>query len=85
MHSLRKTGESSKLTVAGRGERLSGNVAGNSGLLSPQSFEQLPSSLCFMCPSFVGDKYQISMAHKGMKMRVWGSWSQLLEFVTLVK
>lgn len=48
-------------------------------------FEQLLSSLCVVCPFLVGDKYQISKACKGMKMRVWGSWPQLFEFVTLAK
>lgn len=85
MHFLWKTEESSRLKVVGPSERFSEMWLNASGLLALNLFEQLLSSLCFVCSFLVGDKYQISKACKGMKMRVWGSWPQLFEFVTLVK
>lgn len=78
-------GEISKPKVVGPREWLSVTWLNASGLLSPRSVEQLLSFLCFVCPFLVGDKYQISKARNGMKMRVWGSWPQLFEFVTLLK
>lgn len=42
-------------------------------------------ALCFIWPFLVDDKYQLIVAHRGGKIRVWGSRPQPFAFVTVVK